>query len=170
MLKNYQISSDLTYISEWRFQATVWIQAIPTQPPLRWVCWLRSTSHTLGERLFPAKAAASPWGQGPCWWLGAPAQKSYTKACAEPACNNKATVTHQLSNAVLEKEHTALPCYAAQGLAALLTLTYMRSLSPVLPGYSKFFSAYLKQIAPKISLSCRTQWLSPHLLNVTRYT
>lgn len=55
--------------------------------------------------------------------LGSPAQKSYTKTCTEPACNNKATVTHQLSNAVLEKEHTALPCYAAQGSATLLTLT-----------------------------------------------
>lgn len=32
----------------------------PKSAALRWVCWLRSTSHTSGERLFPAKAATSP--------------------------------------------------------------------------------------------------------------
>lgn len=45
----------------------------------------------------------------------------YTKPRAEPAGNNKATVTHQLSNAVLEKEHTALPCYASKVLDTLVT-------------------------------------------------
>lgn len=162
MLKHYQISSDLTYICVWRFQAAVWIQAIPTQPPLRWVCWLRSTSHASGEKLLPAKAATSRMCTRPTLVALVPQHKKATqKPCAEPACNNKATVTHQLSNAVLEKEHTALPCYAAQGWATLLTLTYMRSLSPVLPGNSKFFSVYLKQIAPKISLPYRDSDLVP---------
>lgn len=70
-------------------------------------------------------------------------KKATQKHVAEPACNKKATVTHQLSNAVLEKEHTALPCYAAQGSATLLTLTYMRNLSPALPGNSLNSSVFI---------------------------
>ena len=66
-----------------------------------------------GERFFCKNAAGSQCGQDPGlrpWLPGT--KKAYTKTCAEPACNNKATVTDQLSNAVLQKEHTALPCYA----------------------------------------------------------
>lgn len=95
-------------------------------------------------------------------------KKPYAKMCTEPACNKAATVTYQLSNVVLEKEHTALSCYASSVSDTLLTC--IRSLSLALPENSKFFSAYLKQIAPKVSLPYSIQWLNPYLLNATIYS